>query len=172
MVPDDIGGFVIEQLHHDDAVLVVDETGVPKKVTAAVGVQCQYIGIAGRIENSQASLWRDGDFRCLWVGQLASQPGEHASLVVLPLFAVMITVRSRAAADGVGRHETPVPAVRRRRPTAQCGGGVPERGPDAPSSARPQPLEHHLEDPLLSSRIRSELLHRLAGSGQQGEELR
>ncbi|MFE2431637.1 MFS transporter [Streptomyces sp. NPDC059373] len=34
-------------------------------------------------------LWRDGDFRKLWVGQTASQLGEHASLVVLPLTAVL-----------------------------------------------------------------------------------
>ncbi|WP_371667129.1 MFS transporter [Streptomyces sp. NBC_00289] len=36
-----------------------------------------------------SSLWRDGDFRRLWVGQSVSQLGEHASLVVLPLFAVL-----------------------------------------------------------------------------------
>ncbi|MFL6113687.1 MAG: MFS transporter [Catenulispora sp.] len=34
-------------------------------------------------------MWRDGDFRRLWVGQTASQLGEQASLVVLPLFAVL-----------------------------------------------------------------------------------
>ncbi|MFJ1967105.1 MFS transporter [Streptomyces sp. NPDC087903] len=36
-----------------------------------------------------SSLWRDDDFRSLWVGQTVSQLGEHASLVVLPLFAVL-----------------------------------------------------------------------------------
>ncbi|MDQ0585587.1 MFS transporter [Streptomyces rishiriensis] len=36
-----------------------------------------------------SSLWRDGDFRRLWLGQAVSQLGEHASLVVLPLFAVL-----------------------------------------------------------------------------------
>ncbi|WP_020548260.1 MFS transporter [Embleya scabrispora] len=35
------------------------------------------------------SLWRDGDFRRLWGGQTASQLGEHASLVILPLIAVL-----------------------------------------------------------------------------------
>jgi MFS family permease len=35
------------------------------------------------------SLWRDRDFRRLWVGQTASQLGEHGSLVVLPLIAVL-----------------------------------------------------------------------------------
>ncbi|MEU7663384.1 MFS transporter [Streptomyces lincolnensis] len=34
-------------------------------------------------------MWRDPDFRGLWTGQTASQLGEHASLVVLPLFAVL-----------------------------------------------------------------------------------
>ncbi|MFD7407609.1 MFS transporter [Streptomyces sp. NPDC059866] len=36
-----------------------------------------------------SSLWRDADFRRLWTGQTASQLGEHASLVILPLFAVL-----------------------------------------------------------------------------------
>ncbi|TDC06765.1 MFS transporter [Streptomyces sp. 8K308] len=34
-------------------------------------------------------LWRDRDFRRLWVGQTASQLGEHTTLVVLPLLAVL-----------------------------------------------------------------------------------
>lgn len=46
-----------------------------------------------------SSLWRDGDFRRLWVGQTASQLGEHASLVVLPLFAVLTL---HASADELG----------------------------------------------------------------------
>lgn len=36
-----------------------------------------------------SSLWRDADFRRLWVGQTVSQLGEQASLVVLPLLAVL-----------------------------------------------------------------------------------
>jgi MFS family permease len=35
------------------------------------------------------SLWRNSDFRRLWVGQTASQLGEHATLVILPLIAVL-----------------------------------------------------------------------------------
>lgn len=34
-------------------------------------------------------LWRDADFRRLWAGQSASQLGEHTSLVILPLIAVL-----------------------------------------------------------------------------------
>ena len=39
--------------------------------------------------HAPSSLWRDRDFRRLWLGQTASQLGEQASLVVLPLFAVL-----------------------------------------------------------------------------------
>ncbi|GAB7110066.1 MFS transporter [Streptomyces phaeofaciens JCM 4814] len=49
-----------------------------------------------------SSLWRDADFRRLWTGQTASQFGEHASLVVLPLFAVL-TLDAGAGQLGVLR---------------------------------------------------------------------
>ncbi|MCT9933032.1 MFS transporter [Planotetraspora sp. A-T 1434] len=35
------------------------------------------------------SLWRDGDFRRLWIGQTASQLGAQAGQVILPLIAVV-----------------------------------------------------------------------------------
>jgi len=47
-------------------------------------------------------LWRDADFRRLWAGQTASQFGEQASLMVLPLIAVL-TLRADAAQLGVLR---------------------------------------------------------------------
>lgn len=56
-VRDDIRAFVVEHLHHEDAVLVVDETGDLKKGTGTVGVQRQYTGTAGRIENSQVAVY-------------------------------------------------------------------------------------------------------------------
>ncbi|MEU9189080.1 MFS transporter [Streptomyces sp. NPDC048484] len=49
-----------------------------------------------------SSLWRDSDFRRLWVGQTASQLGEHTGLVVLPLFAVL-TLDASATQLGVLR---------------------------------------------------------------------
>ncbi|MGW1810135.1 MFS transporter [Streptomyces sp. NPDC002078] len=49
-----------------------------------------------------SSLWRDGDFRRLWLGQTASQLGEYASLLVLPLFAVL-TLDAGAGQLGVLR---------------------------------------------------------------------
>jgi SRSO17 transposase len=56
-VRDDLRGFVVEHLRDDDAVLVVDETGDLKKGTHTVGVQRQYTGTAGRIENSQVAVY-------------------------------------------------------------------------------------------------------------------
>ena len=40
-----------------DAVLIVDETGDVKKGTATVGVQRQYTGTAGRVENAQVGVY-------------------------------------------------------------------------------------------------------------------
>jgi SRSO17 transposase len=56
-VRDDLREYVVEQLGDLDAVLVVDETGDVKKGTATVGVQRQYTGTAGRIENSQVGVY-------------------------------------------------------------------------------------------------------------------
>lgn len=48
----DLRGYVNEHLGDPDAVLVVDETGDLKKGSGTVGVQRQYTGTAGRIENA------------------------------------------------------------------------------------------------------------------------
>lgn len=49
--------YVIERLGERDAVLIVDETGFVKKGLHSVGVQRQYSGTAGRIENSQIGVF-------------------------------------------------------------------------------------------------------------------
>jgi len=41
-VRDEVGDYVVEHLHDDEAVLVVNETGDVKKGTDTVGVQRQY----------------------------------------------------------------------------------------------------------------------------------
>lgn len=56
-VRDDLRDYIVEHLGADDAVLVVDETGDLKKGTCTVGVQRQYTGTAGRIENSQVAVY-------------------------------------------------------------------------------------------------------------------
>jgi SRSO17 transposase len=56
-VRDDLRGYVIEHLGSADAVLVVDETGDVKKGRASAGVQRQYSGTAGRVENCQVAVF-------------------------------------------------------------------------------------------------------------------
>jgi SRSO17 transposase len=56
-VRDDVRDAAVEHLGDTDAMLVVDETGDIKKGTRSVGVQRQYTGTAGRIENSQVGVF-------------------------------------------------------------------------------------------------------------------
>jgi SRSO17 transposase len=56
-VRDDLREYVVEHLGDPGAVLVVDETGDLKKGTATVGVQRQYTGTAGRVENAQVAVY-------------------------------------------------------------------------------------------------------------------
>ena len=56
-VRDDLRDYVTEHLGDPGAVLVVDETGDIKKGTATVGVQRQYTGTAGRVENAQVAVY-------------------------------------------------------------------------------------------------------------------
>nr|PZN11392.1 MAG: IS701 family transposase [Mycolicibacterium hassiacum] len=53
----DVRDYVTTAFADADAVLVVDETGDLKKGVATVGVQRQYTGTAGRIENSQVAVY-------------------------------------------------------------------------------------------------------------------
>ena len=54
---DDVRSYVLGRLADPGAVLVVDETGDLKKGTASVGVQRQYSGTSGRIENCQVAVF-------------------------------------------------------------------------------------------------------------------
>src|SRR4051812_17412565 len=56
-VPDDLRTYVVEHLGAADAVLVLDETGFLKKGDKSAGVQRQYSGTAGRIENCQIGVF-------------------------------------------------------------------------------------------------------------------
>ena len=57
LVRDDLRGYVVEHLGDADGVLVVDETGFIKKGDKSAGVQRQYSGTAGRIENCQVGVF-------------------------------------------------------------------------------------------------------------------
>lgn len=56
-VRDDLRGYVVEQLADPTGVLVLDETGFLKKGVKSAGVQRQYSGTAGRVENCQIGVF-------------------------------------------------------------------------------------------------------------------
>jgi SRSO17 transposase len=56
-VLDDVRDWVVRHLGDPGAILVIDETGDVKKGACTVGVQRQYTGTAGRIENSQVAVY-------------------------------------------------------------------------------------------------------------------
>jgi SRSO17 transposase len=57
LVRDDLRAYVVEHLGDPGAVLVVDETGFLKKGTTSVGVQRQYSGTAGKVDNCQLGVF-------------------------------------------------------------------------------------------------------------------
>jgi SRSO17 transposase len=54
---DDVRDYVVEHLGDPGGVLVVDETGFLKKGGKSAGVQRQYSGTAGRVENCQVGVF-------------------------------------------------------------------------------------------------------------------
>ncbi|MBF6208766.1 transposase [Streptomyces gardneri] len=95
---DDLRDYVLEHLGDADATLVVDETCDIKKGMHTVGVQRQYTGTAGRIENSQVAVYptyatRTGHAfvdRALYLPKSwTTDPGRCSSVeVAVPGFAV------------------------------------------------------------------------------------
>jgi SRSO17 transposase len=57
LVRDDLCTYVVEHMADPQAVLVFDETGFLKKGLKSVGVQRQYSGTAGRVENCQIGVF-------------------------------------------------------------------------------------------------------------------
>ena len=56
-VRDDVRSYVTDTIGHPQAVLILDDTGDLKAGRHSVGVQRQYTGTAGRIENAQVSVF-------------------------------------------------------------------------------------------------------------------
>ncbi|WP_432159284.1 IS701 family transposase, partial [Streptomyces sp. bgisy153] len=56
-VRDEVRTFVLEHLGAEDGVLAVDETGFIKKGTRSAGVQRQYTGTSGKIDNCQLGVF-------------------------------------------------------------------------------------------------------------------
>lgn len=57
VIRDDTRSYVVEHLGDSDAILVVDETGFLKKGEHSAGVQRQYSGTAGKVENCQLGVF-------------------------------------------------------------------------------------------------------------------
>jgi SRSO17 transposase len=57
LVRDDLRGYVVEHLGDPAPVLGVDETWFLKKGTTSVGVQRQYSGTAGKVDNCQLGVF-------------------------------------------------------------------------------------------------------------------
>ncbi len=56
-VRDDVRAYAAKHLGERDGVLIVDETGFLKRGNKSAGVQRQYSGTAGRIENCQLGVF-------------------------------------------------------------------------------------------------------------------
>jgi SRSO17 transposase len=56
-VRDDLRDYVMDNLGHSEGVLIVDDTGFLKKGDKSAGVQRQYSGTAGRVENCQLGVF-------------------------------------------------------------------------------------------------------------------
>src|SRR3954462_4375179 len=109
-VRDDLRAYVVERLGDPDGVLVLDETGFVKKGERSVGVQRQYSGTAGRVENCQVGLFlgyasRHGHAlidRALYLpAGWAGNPGRRAEAGVPA--AVAFATKPRLGAAMLGR---------------------------------------------------------------------
>jgi SRSO17 transposase len=102
--------YAVAALTADDAVLIADETGDIKKGTKTAGVQRQYTGTAGRIENAQVSVhlsYGSSRGRTLidrelylgraWAGTTADHEGRCAEQGIPPERATTVATKPELA---------------------------------------------------------------------------
>jgi SRSO17 transposase len=115
-VRDDVRGYVTGYLADPGAVLVVDETGDLKKGTATAGVQRQYTGTSGQVENAQVAVYLS-----------YAAPGGHALIdreLYLPKSWTGDPVRCRAAGIPAGVRFASKPALARAMIARALDAGV------------------------------------------------
>jgi SRSO17 transposase len=116
-VRDDLRSYVAEHLGRQDAVLVVDETGDLKKGTASAGVQRQYTGTAGRVENCQVAVFLS-----------YASPAGHALIdreLYLPRSWTADPARCAAAGIPAGTAFATKPGLARRMISRALDAGTP-----------------------------------------------
>ena len=118
-VREDLRAYVVEHLGDPDAVLVIDETGFLKKGTQSVGVQRQYSGTAGRIENCQIGVFL-----------------AYASVQGRTFLDRALYLPKEWAADAARRAEAAVPQAVEFRTKPQLARAMLERALDAGVPAR------------------------------------
>ena len=132
LVRDDLRDYVVEHLGCADGVVVVDETGFLKKGEKSAGVQRQYSGTAGRIENCQIGVFlayasakgRTLLDRELYLPQVWSEDRERRWEAGVPEDAVFRT-KPQLAQLMLGRvFPSPgLPGTRSMAATGSCGRG-------------------------------------------------
>ena len=109
-VRDDVREYVVECLGDPGGVLVLDDTGFLKKGTRSAGVQRQYCGTAGRVENCQI-----GTFLAY------ASPRGHA-LIDRELYVPESWTADRARCQGAGIPDEVEFATKPRQAIAMLGG--------------------------------------------------
>lgn len=56
-VRDEVRSYVLEQLGQESAILVIDESGFPKRGNKSAGVGLQYCGTTGQVQNCQVGVF-------------------------------------------------------------------------------------------------------------------
>jgi SRSO17 transposase len=116
-VRDDVRGYVTGHLGDPGAVLVADETGDLKKGACTAGVQRQYSGTAGRIENCQVAVYLT-----------YAAPRGHALIdreLYLPASWIADPQRCRSAGIPSGTAFATKPALARRMIARALDAGAP-----------------------------------------------
>src|SRR4051812_11184333 len=113
-VRDDLRAYVVEHLGDPEAVLVLDETGFVKKGGKSAGVQRQYSGTAGRVENCQ-------------IGVFLGYASRHGRVLI----DRALYLPEGWAGDAGRRAGAGVPREIAFATKPKLGAAMPERAPDA-----------------------------------------
>ncbi len=79
-VRDDLRSYALELLGQEDAILAIDESGFPKRGRHSAGVQKQYCGATGQVENCQVGVFLDDKWNRNMMIQIVGTIGRSSSL--------------------------------------------------------------------------------------------